>query len=122
MKEEITSEIKGLLLESQRGLLNILKSRPETNVPGENKNTEINESRCSYIPTRSVRTIKHQENGTNVGRNIFANSQRDGITIFRPFEFETEKSKTFEKTFDIVKQQAVAVIASPSVMMEGPGT
>ena len=68
-KEEITSEIKSLLIESQKEMLKLLKpktgERVRENIEEE---TEI-ETRSSYAPTKSVRIISTQNNDPNVSRN-----------------------------------------------------
>ena len=64
LKEEITSEIKNLLKESQREMLKLLKPETRENVEEETEN----ETRSFYTPTKSVR-IFTQNNDTNVSRN-----------------------------------------------------
>ena len=69
LKGEITSEIKTLLLESQKEMLKLL--RPET---GKNVRDSIveeteNEARSFYTPTKVVRINSTQNNDTNVSRN-----------------------------------------------------
>ena len=69
MKEEITSEIKNLLIESQKEMLKLLK--PET---GESVREKIeeemeNEIRSFYNPTKSVRINSTKNNDPTVSRN-----------------------------------------------------
>ena len=69
LKEEITSEIKSLLVESQKEMLILLK--PKT---GENSRENIeeeleNENRCFYTPTKSVRINSTQNDGPSISRN-----------------------------------------------------
>ena len=72
LKEEITSEIKSLLMESQREMLKLL--RPET---GENvRNSTIgemeNETRSFHTPTKTVRinSTSNHDTDTYVSRNM----------------------------------------------------
>ena len=60
LKEEITSEIKNLLIESQKEMLKLLK--PETRgIIRENTEEEIEEeTRSFYTPTKSVRISSNQ--------------------------------------------------------------
>ena len=71
LKEEITSEIKNLLIESQREVMKLL--RPETReYIRENVEDGLeNETRNFYTPTRSVR-ISSTQNDPDVSRNTFA--------------------------------------------------
>ena len=55
LKEEITSEIKGLLLESQKELLKLLKPKTGESIREEDENASEDESRSSYTPTRSMK-------------------------------------------------------------------
>ena len=68
LKEEITSKIKNLLIESQKEMLKLLK--PETKESArDNVDEEAeNETRSFYTPTKSVRIISTQ-NDTNICRN-----------------------------------------------------
>ena len=52
LKEEITWEIKGLSLESQRELLKLLKSKTGENVNNECNETIEEDSKSFYTPTR----------------------------------------------------------------------
>ena len=69
LKEEITSEIKNLLIESQKEMLKLLK--PETKESArDNVDEEAeNETRSFYTPTKSVR-INSTQNDTNTCRNM----------------------------------------------------
>ena len=69
MKEEITSEIKNLLIESQKEMLKLLK--PETGESvRENIEEEMeNETRSFYNPTKSVRINSTKNNDPTVSRN-----------------------------------------------------
>ena len=68
LKEEITSEIKNLLVESQKEMLKLLK--PETRgIVRENTEEEVEEdTRSFYTPTKSVR-INSTQNDPLVCRN-----------------------------------------------------
>ena len=68
LKEEITSEIKNLLIESQREMLKLLKPETRGNVR-ENVEEEIeNDTRSFYTPTKLVR-INSTQNDPNTSRN-----------------------------------------------------
>ena len=69
LKEEITSEIKNLLIESQKEMLKLLK--PETRgIIKENTEEEVEEdTRSFYTPTKSVR-INSTQNDPIACRNI----------------------------------------------------
>ena len=58
LKEEITSEIKSLLLESQREMVKILKPETNKNVKEQEGNVLENAPREVYSPTKSIR-CKH---------------------------------------------------------------
>ena len=70
LKEEITSEIKNLLIESQKEMLKLLK--PETRgIIRENTEEEVEEeSRNFYTPTKSVR-ISSTQNDPIICRNRY---------------------------------------------------
>ena len=55
LKEEITSEIKSLLLESQREMVKILKPETNKNVKEQEGNVLENAPREVYSPTKSIR-------------------------------------------------------------------
>ena len=64
LKDEITSEIKTLLAESQREMLKLLKPETRGNVR-ENIEGEIEEeTRNFYTPTKSVRISSTQNDST----------------------------------------------------------
>ena len=68
LKEEITSEIKNLLAESQREMLKLRKPETRGNTR-ENTEEEIEEeTRNFYTPTKSVR-ISSTQNDPNISRN-----------------------------------------------------
>ena len=68
LKEEITSEVKNLLAESQREMLKLLKpeTRGNTRVNAEEEVEE--ETRNFYTPTKSVR-ISSTQNDQSISRN-----------------------------------------------------
>ena len=68
LKEEITSEIKNLLIESQKEMLKLLKPETRGNVR-ENTEEEVEEeTRSFYTPTKSVR-ISSIQNDPIICRN-----------------------------------------------------
>ena len=68
LKEEITSEIKNLLIESQREMLKLLKPETRGNIR-ENTEEEVEEeTRSFYTPTKSVR-ISSIQNDPIICRN-----------------------------------------------------
>ena len=70
LKEEITSEVKNLLIESQKEMLKLLKPNTRDNVR-ENVQEEMeNETRSFYTPTKLVR-INSTQNDPNISRNTF---------------------------------------------------
>ena len=69
LKEEITSEIKNLLVESQREMLRLLKPDTRENAKENVAEETENETRSFYTPTKSVRIRSTQNNDTSVSRN-----------------------------------------------------
>ena len=55
LKEEITSEIKSLLIESQKEMLKLLKPRTGENMRENTEEEMESETRGFYTPTKSVR-------------------------------------------------------------------
>ena len=71
LKEEITSEIKNLLAESQREMLKLLKPETRGNTR-ENTEEEVEEETGNfYTPTKSVR-ISSTQNDQSISRNIYS--------------------------------------------------
>ena len=69
LKEEITSEIKNLLVESQKEMLKLLKPETRGNIR-ENTEEEVEEeTRNLYTPTKSVR-ISSTQNDSLAFRNL----------------------------------------------------
>ena len=58
LKEEITSEIKALLLESQKEMLKLLNPETRENVRDHAVEGSENETRSFYTPTKSVRIFQ----------------------------------------------------------------
>ena len=82
LKEEITSEIKNLLIESQKEMLKLLKPETRGNVR-ENIEGEIEEeTRNFYTPTKSVR-ISSTQNDSTTCRNTFVSQ----INVLSCFQF-----------------------------------
>ena len=69
LKEEITSEIKNLLIESQKEMLELLKPKTRENIRDNFDEETENESRSFYTPTKSVR-INSTQNDPNISRNM----------------------------------------------------
>ena len=69
LKEEITSEIKNLLVESQREMLKLLKPETRGNIRDNIDDEAENETRSFYTPTKSVR-INSTRNDPDVWRNM----------------------------------------------------
>ena len=55
LKEEITSEIKSLLMESQREMLKLLRSETTENARNSTIDETENETRSFHTPTKTVR-------------------------------------------------------------------
>ena len=69
LKEEITSEIKNHLIESQKEMLELLKPETRENVRDNFDEETENETRNFYTPTKSVR-INPTQNDPNICRNM----------------------------------------------------
>ena len=69
LKEEITSEIKNLLVESQREMLKLLKPETREHVREYAEEETEKETRNFYTPTKSVRINSTQNNDKNASRN-----------------------------------------------------
>ena len=69
LKEEITSECKNLLIESQKEMMKLLRPETRENVRENVEEETENETRSFYTPTRSVR-ISSTQNDQNVSRNM----------------------------------------------------
>ena len=60
LKEEITSENKSLLMESQKEMLKLLRSETEENVRNSTIDETENETRSFHTPTKQYESILHQ--------------------------------------------------------------
>ena len=69
LKEEITSEIKSLLIESQKEMLKLLKPKTGESVRENIEEETENETKSFYTPTKSVRINSIQNNDPTVSRN-----------------------------------------------------
>ena len=69
LKEEITSELKNLLVESQKEMLKLLKPETRKSTRGNIEEEMENETRTFYTPTKVVR-ISSTQNDSNVCRNM----------------------------------------------------
>ena len=69
LKEEITSEIKNLLIESQKEMMKLLKPETRENFRENVEEGMENETRNFFTPTRSVR-ISSTQNDQDVSRNM----------------------------------------------------
>ena len=69
LNEEITSEIKNLLIESQKEMLELLKPKTGENIRDNLDEETENETRNFYTPTKSVR-LNSTQNDPNISRNI----------------------------------------------------
>ena len=72
LKEEITSEIKNLLMESQREMLKLLRSETGENVRNSTIYETENETRSFHTPTKTVRinSTSNHDTDTYVSRNM----------------------------------------------------
>ena len=70
LKDEITSEVKTVLAESQKEMLSLLKSRANANSREEPEDEPENETRSFYTPTKSVRINSTQNNDSYASRNM----------------------------------------------------
>ena len=82
LKEEITSEIKTLLIESQKEMLKLLKPEIRENARDNIDEEMENETRSFHTPTRSVR-INSTQNDPNICRNT--NETRLASNFFANF-------------------------------------
>ena len=71
LKEEITSEIKSLLMESQREMLKLLRSETGKNVRNSTIDETENETRSFHTPTKTVRInfTSNHDSDTYASRN-----------------------------------------------------
>ena len=83
LKEEITSEIKNLLVESQKEMLRLLKPETRENVRESAEEEMENETRSSYTPTKSVRINSTQNNDANVSRNMYLTLSSAKLNLYK---------------------------------------
>ena len=69
MKEELTSEIKSLLIESQIKMLKLLKPKTGETIRENIEEETENETRSLYPPTKFLRINSTQNNDPYVSRN-----------------------------------------------------
>ena len=69
LKEEITSEIRALLLESQKEMLKLLRSETKENVRDQTSEELENGTRNLYTPTKTVRINPTQNEDHSIIRN-----------------------------------------------------
>ena len=69
LKDEITSELKSFLTDSQKEILRLLNAKTNTNVREEPDEEFANETRSIYTPTRVVRITSTQNNEPCNSRN-----------------------------------------------------
>ena len=87
LKEEITSEIKNLLVESQKEILKLLKPEIRGSIR-ENTEEEVGEeTRSFYTPTKSVR-ISSTQNDPNISRNTFTRENNDNPSEFKKIKLQ----------------------------------
>ena len=70
LKEEITSEIRALLLESQKEMLKLLRSETKENVRDQASEELENGTRNLYTPTKTVRINPTQNEDHSIIRNM----------------------------------------------------
>ena len=80
MKEEITSEIKNLLIDSQKEMLELLKPKTRENTRDNFDEETENETRDFYTPTKSVR-INSTQNDPNISRNTYTHNLEAKLCI-----------------------------------------
>ena len=69
LKEEITSEIKTLLLESQKEMLKLLRPETRENIRDHVSEEQESETRSFYTPTKTVRINSTQNEDRSIIRN-----------------------------------------------------
>ena len=91
LKEEITSEIKNLLMESQREMLKLLKPKKRENVKQDTEEETENETRNFYTPTKSLRISSTQNNDPCSNRNSCHHFYRHFTANFFSFTVQTAR-------------------------------
>ena len=77
LKEKITSEIKSLLIESQKEMLRLLRPTTGENVRENIDEEQENETRSFYTPTKSVRNSFTKNDEPTVSRNMVTEVSND---------------------------------------------
>ena len=99
LKDEITSEIKTLLAESQREMLKLLKPETRGNVR-ENIEGEIEEeTRNFYTPTKSVR-ISSTQNDSTTCRNSYHHDKTCSFKLLKTHKQKALMDISFRSPFD----------------------
>ena len=91
LKEDITSEIKNLRVESQKEMLKLLKPETKESVRGNIEEEMENETRSFYTPPKVVRICSTQ-NDSNVCRNTCPPIELSSVEAFSAY---TSEEKTF---------------------------
>ena len=78
LKEEITSEIKTLLLESQKEMLKLLRPETRENIRDHVSEELENETRSFYTPTKTVQINSTQNEDHSIFCNIWDWSESEG--------------------------------------------
>ena len=95
LKEEITSEVRAHLLESQKEMLKILRPETRENVRDRSSEELENETRSFYTPTKTVRINSTQNEDHSIIRNTSSTSKRkDALSICTKLRFN--HSQRFE--------------------------
>ena len=69
LKDEITSDVRNLIIESQKEMLKLLRPKTGENVRENIGEEQDNENRSFFTPTKSVRTNSTQNDEPTVSRN-----------------------------------------------------
>ena len=104
LKEEITPEIKTLLLESQKEMLKLLKPETRENIRDHVSQELENETRSFYTPTKTVRINSTQNEDQNIIRNYFHSLLRGGA--LQAFcNIEDSKKDSLDEIITIFKRR-----------------
>ena len=96
LKEETTSEIKNLLIESQKEMLKLLKSETRENARDNFVEETENETRSFYTSTKSVR-INSTQNDPNVCRNMVTGVLTDSTNQPKRTKARSQSQPTSKK-------------------------
>ena len=105
LEEEITSEIKNLLLESQREMLKLLRSETGENLRKSTVDETENETRSFHTPTKVVRinSTSNHDSDTYVSRNRSTFRKYKSCNVYLVFQQFQQFCLLFFKTFCTVK-------------------